>query len=51
MVRPKPFRETPIERIYREVTGGKMPRAVRLILLPRRSVCEHSTRPPRTKQA
>jgi len=29
-------RETTIERIYREVTGRKMPRAVRRILLSRR---------------
>jgi hypothetical protein len=37
----KPQRETPIERIYREVMGPKMPLAVRRILLckrkPRRS--------------
>jgi hypothetical protein len=29
-------RETTIERIYREVTGRKMPVAVKRILLPRR---------------
>jgi hypothetical protein len=29
-------RETPIERIYREVTGRKMPHAVRIILLGKR---------------
>jgi hypothetical protein len=28
----KTLRETPIERIYREVTGHKMPYAVRIIL-------------------
>ena len=37
----KPHPETPIERIYREVMGRKMPLAVRRILLrkrkPRRS--------------
>jgi hypothetical protein len=32
----KPRHETPIERIYREVTGNKMPAAVRCILLPKR---------------
>jgi hypothetical protein len=32
----KPHRETPIERIYREVTGRKMPLAVRRVLLPKR---------------
>jgi hypothetical protein len=29
----KPHRETPIERIYREVTGRKMPLAIRRVLL------------------
>jgi hypothetical protein len=29
-------RETTVERIYREVTGRKMPVAVRNILLPKR---------------
>ena len=32
----KPRRETPIERIYREVTGNKMPAVVKRILLPKR---------------
>jgi hypothetical protein len=32
----KPHRETPIERIFREVTGRKMPPSVRRILLPKR---------------
>jgi hypothetical protein len=32
----KPRRETPIERIYREVTGNKMPARVKCILLPKR---------------
>ena len=32
----KPRRETPIECIYREVTGNKMPAAVKRILLPKR---------------
>ena len=32
----KPRRETPIERIYREVTGYKMPAAVKRELLPKR---------------
>ena len=31
-----PRRETPIERIYREVTGNKMPAAVKRVLLPKR---------------
>ena len=30
-----PRRETTIERIYREVTGKKMPNAVKRILLPK----------------
>ena len=30
----KPRRETTIERIFREVTGNKMPAAVKCILLP-----------------
>ena len=30
----KPRRETPIERIYREVTGNNMPAAVKRVLLP-----------------
>ncbi len=29
-------RETPIERIYREVSGNKMPAAVKRVLLPER---------------
>jgi hypothetical protein len=33
----KPRRETPIERIYREVTGKKMPAVVKRVLLPKRS--------------
>src|SRR5580704_17326931 len=32
----KPRRETPIERIYREVTGNKMPAVVKRSLLPER---------------
>jgi hypothetical protein len=32
----KPCRETPIERIYREVTGNKMPAVVKRALLPER---------------
>jgi hypothetical protein len=32
----KTHRETPIERIYRKVTGRKMPLSVRLILLGKR---------------
>ena len=32
----KPRRETPIERIYREVTGNKMPAEVKRELLPKR---------------
>jgi hypothetical protein len=32
----KTLRETPIERIYREVTGHKMPYAVRIVLLGKR---------------
>jgi hypothetical protein len=32
----KPRRETPIERIYREVTGNNMPAAVKCVLLPKR---------------
>jgi hypothetical protein len=32
----KILRETPIERIYREVTGGRMPLAVRIVLLGKR---------------
>jgi hypothetical protein len=32
----KPRRETPIERIYREVTGNNMPVAVKRELLPKR---------------
>jgi len=31
----KPPHETPIERIYREVTGNKMPAVVKCILLPK----------------
>ncbi len=33
----KPRHETPIERIYREVTGNKMPAVVKCILLPKRN--------------
>jgi len=33
----KPRRETPIERIYREVTGNKMPGVVKRVLLPERT--------------
>jgi hypothetical protein len=32
---PKPRRETPIERIYYEVTGRKMPPSVKRVLLPK----------------
>jgi len=32
----KPRRESPIERIYREVTGNKMPAVVKRLLLPKR---------------
>jgi hypothetical protein len=32
----KPRRETPVERIYREVTGNKMPAVVKRVLLPKR---------------
>jgi hypothetical protein len=32
----KPRRETPIERIFREVTGRKMPATVKRVLLPKR---------------
>jgi hypothetical protein len=31
----KTLRETPIERIYREVTGRMMPPAIKKILLPK----------------
>jgi len=31
----KPRHETPIERIFREVTGRKMPASVKRILLPK----------------
>lgn len=30
--------ETPIERIYREVNGQKMPTAVKRVLLPKRKI-------------
>jgi hypothetical protein len=36
----KPRRETPIERIYREITGNKMPVAVKRVLLPKRQQVE-----------
>ncbi len=32
----RPRAETPIERIFREVTGRKMPQSVKRILLPKR---------------
>jgi hypothetical protein len=32
----KPLRETPIERIFREVTGRKMPPSLKRILLRKR---------------
>ena len=32
----KPHRETPIERIYLEVTGRKMPLAIKRVLLRNR---------------
>ena len=34
----KPQHETPIERIYREVTGNKMPALVKCILLPKERI-------------
>ena len=34
----KPQHETPIERIYREVTGNKMPAIVKCILLPKQRI-------------
>jgi hypothetical protein len=34
----KPRRETPIERIFREVTGRKMPPAIKRILLRKPAV-------------
>ena len=34
-------KETTIERIYREVTGNKMPAAVKRVLLPRRKIKRH----------
>lgn len=34
--------ETPIERIYREVTGHKMPLAIKKILLPNRLRSKHT---------
>jgi len=34
----KPRHETPIERIYREVTGNKMPAVVKCILLPKQRI-------------
>ena len=34
----KPQHETPIERIYREVTGNKMPAVVKCILLPKQRI-------------
>ena len=34
-------KETTIERIYREVTGNKMPAAVKRVLLPKRKVKRH----------
>jgi hypothetical protein len=37
----KPHRETPIERIYREVIGRKMPLAVRRVLLRKRKPKRH----------
>src|ERR1700730_16766828 len=35
-------KETTIERVYREVTGNRMPAAVKRILLPKRRVKRHS---------
>jgi hypothetical protein len=35
-----PRTETPIERIYREVTGNKMPAAVKRILLPKQEAMD-----------
>jgi hypothetical protein len=35
-MRHKPRRETPIERIFREVMGHKMPLAIRRVLLRKR---------------
>ena len=43
---PGPRTETPIERIYREVTGNKMPAVVKRILLPKRKVTWHSVVSP-----
>jgi hypothetical protein len=37
---PGPRTETPIERIYREVTGNRMPAAVKRILLPRQKAMD-----------
>jgi hypothetical protein len=37
----KPRRDTPIERIFYEVTGRKMPASVKRILLPRRKTKRH----------
>jgi hypothetical protein len=39
----KPHRQTPIERIFREVTGHKMPQSVRRILLRKRRAKDKST--------
>ena len=38
---PKPRLETPVERIYYEVTGRKMPPSVKRILLPKRTAKRH----------
>ena len=35
-------KETTVERIYREVTGNRMPAVVKRILLPKRRVKRHS---------
>jgi hypothetical protein len=39
-------KETTIERIYREVTGNKMPAAVKRVLLPKRKVKRHQCSVP-----
>jgi hypothetical protein len=37
--------ETTIERIFREVTGRKMPASVRRVLLPTRGKPKHKAKP------
>jgi hypothetical protein len=43
----KPHRETPIERIFREVMGRKMPPSIKRILLPKRRVKRKGHKPPK----